>query len=90
VQKLSSPAFGAATAVNDVVFLPISSGTLYAFADSTGDVAWQAQLPAGSNTGVAVSGDTLIAPAGLASAEGQTPELVAYRLGATGGGAEAG
>ena len=44
------------------------------------------QLPAGSNTGVAVSGNTLIAPAGLASAEGQTPELVAYRLGASGGG----
>ncbi len=90
VQKLSSPAFGAATAVNDVVFLPISSGTLYAFDDSTGDVAWQAQLPAGSNTGVAVSGDTVIAPAGLASAAGQTPELVAYRLGASDGGEASG
>jgi outer membrane protein assembly factor BamB len=85
VQKLSSPAFGAATAVNDLVFLPIASGTLYAFNDTTGEVAWQAQLPAGSNTGVAVSGDTVLAPAGLASA-GQTPELVAYRLGASGGG----
>jgi outer membrane protein assembly factor BamB len=90
VQKLSSPAFGAATAVNDVVFLSIASGALYAFDDSNGEVAWQAQLPAGSNTGVAVSGDTLIAPAGLASAEGQTPELVAYRLGASGGGEASG
>lgn len=86
IQKLSSPAFGAATAVNDLVFMPISSGTLYAFKDSTGEVAWQVQLPAGSNTGVAVSGDTLLAPAGLPAAEGQTPELVAYRLGASGGG----
>ena len=86
VQKLSSPAFGAATAVNDVVFLPIASGTLYAFDDADGEVAWQAQLPAGANTGVAVSGDTVIAPAGLASGAGQTPELVAYRLGASGGG----
>jgi glucose dehydrogenase len=90
VQKLSSPAFGAATAVNDVVFVPIASGTLYAFDDSTGEVAWQAQLPAGSNTGVAVSGDTVLAPAGLASAAGQTPELVAYRLGASGGGEASG
>ena len=86
VQKLSSPAFGAATAVNDVVFLSIASGALYAFNDSSGEVAWQAQLPAGSNTGVAVAGDTVLAPAGLASASGQTPELVAYRLGASGGG----
>jgi hypothetical protein len=38
-------------------------------------------LPAGINTGVSISGDTVIAPAGLASAEGQTPEIVAYRLG---------
>jgi outer membrane protein assembly factor BamB len=90
VQKLSSPAFGAATAVNDVVFLPIASGTLYAFNDSNGEVAWQAELPAGSNTGVAVSGDTVLAPAGLASAAGQTPELVAYRLGASGGGEASG
>jgi outer membrane protein assembly factor BamB len=89
VQKLSSPAFGAATAVNDLVFLPIASGTLYAFNDASGEVAWQAQLPAGSNTGVTVSGDTVLAPAGLASGAGQTPELVAYRLGASGGGGEA-
>jgi outer membrane protein assembly factor BamB len=86
VQKLATPAFGAATAVNDVVFATISSGTVYAFDDSTGDVVWQAQLPAGTNTGVAVSGNTVIAPAGLPTKEGQTPELVAYRLGASGGG----
>jgi outer membrane protein assembly factor BamB len=90
VQKLASPAFGAATAVNNLVFATISGGTLYAFNDNTGEVVWQVQLPAGTNTGVAVSGDTLIAPAGLPSKEGQTPELVAYRIGASGGGGEAG
>ena len=72
------------------MFLTIASGTLYAFNDSNGEVAWQAQLPAGSNTGVTVSGDTVLAPAGLPSAAGQTPELVAYRLGASGGGEASG
>ncbi len=28
-----------------------------------------------------ISGDTLIVPAGLPTAEGQVPQLVAYRLG---------
>jgi outer membrane protein assembly factor BamB len=86
VQKLSTPAFGAATAVNNLVFATIGGGTLYAFSDTTGEVVWQVQLPAGSNTGVAVSGDTVVVPAGLTSREGETPELVAYRLGASGGG----
>lgn len=90
VQKLASPVFGATTAVNDIVFAAISGGTVYAFDDNTGEVLWQAQLPAGTNTGVSVSGNTVIAPAGLTSAEGQTPELVAYRLGASGGGEAAG
>jgi hypothetical protein len=43
-------------------------------------VLWTSQLPAGTNTGVVISGDTLIAPAGLAQQESQKPELVAYRL----------
>jgi outer membrane protein assembly factor BamB len=77
--KLLAPAFGAATAVNNVVFTTSFNGTLYAFAAGTGSVLWESQLPASTNTGVAVSGDTLIVPAGVARA-GQTPELVAYRL----------
>jgi hypothetical protein len=42
---------------------------------------WSASLPAGSNSGMTASGDTLIAPAGIAVAEGQKPSLVAFRLG---------
>ncbi len=84
--KLPTPVFGAATAVNDLVFATTFEGTLYAFAANSGSVAWESKLPAGTNTGVAVEGDTLIAPAGLAAANGQTPEIAAYRLpsGATG------
>ena len=85
VQKLSTPAFSAATAVNDLVFLPIASGALYAFNDSTGNVVWQTQLPAGPIRGWR-SGRHGDRPRRLGLAAGQTPELVAYRLGAGGGG----
>ena len=77
-------AFGAPTAVNDLVFVPTFDGTLYAFAAETGEVVWQVKLPAGTNTGVVVSGDTVIAPTGVAGAPGQSPALVAFRLGAAG------
>jgi glucose dehydrogenase len=79
-RKLPSSAFGAATAVNDLVFSTDFEGTLYAFDAATGATAWESKLPAGSNTGVSVYGDTLIAPAGLALASSQAPELAAYRL----------
>ncbi len=77
---LSSAAFGATTTVNDVVFATTFSGLLYAFDASSGSILWETQLPAGTNTGVAVSGDTLLAPAGAAFQEGQTPQIAAYRL----------
>jgi outer membrane protein assembly factor BamB len=84
--KFSEPAFGAATAVNDLVLATAFGGKLYAFAADTGSVLWERQLPAATNTGVAVNGDTLLAPAGVAAAPGQSTQLVAYRIG--GGGAE--
>ena len=84
---LSGAAFGATTAVNDVVFVTAFTGELYAFDASSGNVLWETQLPAGTNTGVSVSGNTLIAPAGLAVQSGQAPEITAYRLpGSAGGG----
>jgi outer membrane protein assembly factor BamB len=76
-----APAFGATTAVNDVVFATTFDGKVTAFDAKSGRQIWQEELPAGSNAGVTVAGDTVIAPAGLASTEGQKPELVAYRLG---------
>jgi outer membrane protein assembly factor BamB len=73
-------AFGFTTVVNDLVFATTSDGNVQAFDTKTGRVAWQETLPAGTNAGVTVAGDMVIAPAGLA-AEGQTPQLVAFRLG---------
>lgn len=80
-QKLATPAFGATTAVNDLVFATAYEGTVSAFKAKTGQVVWREKLPAGSNSGVMADGKTLIAPAGIAAAEGQTPQILAYRLG---------
>lgn len=77
----TATAFGFTTVVNDLVFATTSDGKVHAFDTSSGRIAWQATLPAGTNAGVAIAGDTVIAPAGLATAEGQTPQIVAYRLG---------
>jgi outer membrane protein assembly factor BamB len=74
-------AFGFTTVANDLVFATTSDGNVQAFDTSSGQVAWQATLPSGTNAGVAVAEDMVIAPAGLASAEGQTPQIVAFRLG---------
>jgi outer membrane protein assembly factor BamB len=76
-----APAFGATSTVNDLVFATTFDGKVHAFDAKNGRQVWQEELPAGSNAGVTVAGDTVVAPAGLASAEGQKPEIVAYRLG---------
>lgn len=80
-QKYPAAAFGPPTAVNDMVFFTTFDGTVHGLDASTGGEVWQGSLPAASNTGVTVSGDTLLVPAGLPTAEGQKPELVAFRLG---------
>ena len=77
----SAPAFGATTVSNDVVFATTFDGKLWAYDTGSGKQLWQEQLPAGSNAGVTISGETVVAPAGLASTEGQTPQIVAYKLG---------
>lgn len=79
--EFASAAFGATSSVNDVVFATTYDGHVFAFDAKTGQIAWQESLPAGTNTGVTVSGDTLLAPAGVAASESQTPQIVAYRLG---------
>jgi outer membrane protein assembly factor BamB len=79
-QELNSPAFGATTTVNDLTFATTYEGTVSAFDTKTGQIVWRETLPAGTNAGVMISGDTLLAPAGVAAAEGQTPQIIAYRL----------
>lgn len=80
-EKLTSPVFGATTSVNDLVFATTYEGTVSAFNAKNGQVIWREKLPGGTNSGVMAEGDTLIAPAGVAAAEGQSPQIVAYRAG---------
>jgi outer membrane protein assembly factor BamB len=79
-EELGSSAFGATTVVNDLVFATTYEGSVSAFTVNSGQVVWREKLPAGSNSGVIVEGDTLIAPAGIASQAGQQAQIVAYRV----------
>jgi len=80
-EQLSTPAFGATTAANDLVFATNYEGSLSAFNAKSGQVVWREKLPAGTNSGVMLDGEMLIAPAGVAAAAGQEPQIVAYKLG---------
>ncbi len=80
-EEMSTPAFGYVTSVNDLVFATTYDGTVSAFDAKSGTVVWREKLPAGTNSGVTVADDMMIAPAGVAAAEGQQAQIVAYRLG---------
>lgn len=79
-KEYPQPAFGSPVVVNDVVFFATFDGTVRGLDVKSGGEVWTASLPAGSNSAVAASGDTLVVPAGIPSAEGQQPSLVAFRL----------
>jgi outer membrane protein assembly factor BamB len=76
--------FGGTTVVNDIVFATTFDGKLYAFDADNGNAIWETSLPAGINAGLMADGETLLAPAGVASSAGQRPQLVAYSLGGSG------
>jgi outer membrane protein assembly factor BamB len=80
-RELEQPAYGATIVVNDLVFATTADGIIHALKAESGGEVWQAALPSGTNAGVMVSGDMLLAPAGLPIAEGQIAKLVAYKLG---------
>jgi glucose dehydrogenase len=79
-EEMASPAFGYVTAVNDLVFATAYDGTVSAYNAKSGTVVWREKLPAGTNSGVTVADNMLIAPAGVAAAEGQSPQIIAYKL----------
>lgn len=78
--EFSTPAFGATTVTNDVVFATTFDGVVHAVNAKNGKTLWEQQLPAGTNTGVTVHQGTVVAPAGLATAQGQTPSIITYTL----------
>jgi outer membrane protein assembly factor BamB len=83
--KLPSMPFGDATVSNDLIFTTTFDGTLLALSRDTGKIVWQKKLAAGTNAPVLIQGDTLITAAGFPQGKGQKAEVVAYRIGATGG-----
>lgn len=80
-EEFTTPAYGATTAVNDLVFATNYEGSVSALDAKTGQVVWREKLPAGTNSGVMANGEMLIAPAGLAVEAGQAAKIVAYKLG---------
>jgi glucose dehydrogenase/cytochrome c5 len=80
--KLPSSPYGAATVTNDLVFTTTFAGKLIAMNRSTGKIVWQQALSAGTNSPLAIDGDTLVTAASYADGKGQTAEIVAYSLSA--------
>jgi outer membrane protein assembly factor BamB/cytochrome c5 len=81
--ELHQPSFGAATVSNDLVFTTLYDGTIVALSREDGSIIWEEKLPGGTNSPLVIERATLIAinsvPTGSAK-----PQIVAYRLGATG------
>jgi glucose dehydrogenase len=72
--------FGSATYVNGLVFTTTYDGTVWALNAKTGAVVWHSKLPAGTNAGVSVAGNMLIAEADVATKATQHQDVVAYQL----------
>jgi outer membrane protein assembly factor BamB len=77
-------AFGAPTYSNGIVYTTLFGGEVIGVEAKTGKVVWKSKLPARSNAAPTVTGEYLIVPAGFAEGAGQKPQLVAYKLGASG------
>ncbi len=78
-RRFESPLYGAATATNDIVFTAEFESAVHGFDAESGKPVWRESVPASLNGGLAISGSTLLVPAGYAQ-EAQTPVLLAYRL----------
>ena len=77
--EVDGQAFGGATVVNDLLFGSTLSGELFALDRDTGRSRWSTQLDNGINGWPAVSGDTIVVPAGVSTGDAP-PQIVAFRL----------
>jgi alcohol dehydrogenase (cytochrome c) len=78
--KIARSPYGAASLTNDVLFTTTFDGTVWAFSTKTGKTLWSAKLPAGTNTPVAIAGDTVITAGSFPQSKTQKAQIVAYRL----------
>jgi alcohol dehydrogenase (cytochrome c) len=81
-QKVSQLPLGAVTVSNDLVLTTLYDGVLIALNRSTGAIVYRRQLPTSTNSPIAITGDTVIVPAGgpITSSGGGHPQVVAYTL----------
>jgi outer membrane protein assembly factor BamB len=91
-RSLESPPYGSTSATNDLVFASTFDGWVYAFDADSGRQVWEEAMPANVNAGLALSGDTLLVPAGYVektqpqeqalnqAQQSAAPTLLAYRL----------
>jgi len=82
--KLPSSAYGDATYSEGVVYTTIFGGEVVAMDAKTGKELWKAKLPAGANSPVAIYGEYLVTGAGYPEGKDETPQVVAFKLGASG------
>jgi outer membrane protein assembly factor BamB len=64
---------------NDLVFTTTFDGKLRAYSIDDGTEVWTSDLGAGTNSPLAIAGDTLVTAAGFPQA-GQEAQLVVFKL----------
>jgi plastocyanin len=73
---------GAITISDDLLFTTLFDGRVVAYSLDDGSEMWSARLPAGTNSPVAIAGDTLVTAAGFPQGADQKAELVVFKVGA--------
>jgi outer membrane protein assembly factor BamB len=81
-QEIDQMPFGAMTVSNDLVFTTTFDGKLRAYSTTDGTEVWTSELGAGTNSPLAIAGDTLVAAAGFPQGADQKAQLVVYKLNA--------
>ena len=79
-QEIAQIPFGAMTVSNDLVFTTTFDGKVRAYSTADGTEVWADELGAGTNSPLAIVGDTLVTAAGFPQGEGQKAQLVVYKL----------
>jgi alcohol dehydrogenase (cytochrome c) len=79
---LDTMPFGAMTISNDLLFTTLFDGRVVAYSVDDGSEVWSAQLPAATNSPLAIAGDRLVTAAGFPQGAGQEAELVVFEIGA--------
>jgi glucose dehydrogenase len=80
--KVPTLPLGAATVSGDLVFTTLYSGVLIALDRRTGAIVYRHQLPAATNSPIAIAGNTVIVPAGAPTTRTKRgiPEVVALTV----------